>query len=135
SLPTIGMLPQQAREARDWRWRFGNWKFGSWKWPTMPPAGDSAVAARFALDHPDSPYAENLRAVHARLKQSGLKSRNEILVVLSSVPGEGKSTFASNLALSLAISGVRTLLVDGDVYARSISKVFGLKQPGLCELV
>ena len=37
------------------------------------------------------------------------------MVVTSSIDGEGKTTLATNLALSLATIGVRTILVEGDL--------------------
>lgn len=118
SLPGIGVLPQQ----------------------TPPPESSATTsqasrAARYAFDNPDSPYAQSLQAVSARLRRSGTKSRNEILVVISAVRGEGKSTFACNFALSSAAAGVRTLLVDGDVYAASVREAFGIKRAGFFELV
>jgi polysaccharide biosynthesis transport protein len=115
SLPSIGMLPLQSEK---------------------PSGGaDRPTAARYALDHPSSAYAKNLRAIRTRLVRSGSKSRGEILAVISALPGEGKSTFACNFALAAAGSGVRTLLIDGDVYTTATSQVFGLKKAGLSELL
>lgn len=54
--------------------------------------------------------------------------------VTSLVRGEGCTTIASNLALSLAMSGRKTLLVDADVYGADLSKRFGLaEERGLVE--
>ena len=51
------------------------------------------------------------------------------------MPNEGKSTLASNLALAYAASGLRTLLIDGDCYAMSVTSAFGLNRPGLNEVL
>ena len=57
-------------------------------------------------------------------------------MVTSPEPREGKTTLASQLATSLARSGRRTLLVDGDVRNPAVHRVFELSQePGLCEIL
>jgi polysaccharide biosynthesis transport protein len=119
-LPSLGILPEQTtgsrRQDRD--------------------ASDvNPAAARHALDFPASDYAVALRAIATRLRRSAAPKSNEVLAVMSALPGEGKSTFACNLALASASSGVKTLLIDGDVYAMAVSRIFNLKGPGLCELM
>jgi capsular exopolysaccharide synthesis family protein len=58
------------------------------------------------------------------------------LLVTSAVDGEGKTSLAGHLAISLARAGFRTLLVDGDVQAPSAHALFDLPAaPGLCEVL
>lgn len=61
-----------------------------------------------------SSYREQILKIRARIekqaKQKGLKS----ILVTSAIPGEGKSTFAYNLALALAEEGKKTVLADCD---------------------
>jgi capsular exopolysaccharide synthesis family protein len=45
------------------------------------------------------------------------------LAISSAMPGEGKTTIAANLATLFAASGVRTLLVDGDVRRATLSRL------------
>ena len=45
----------------------------------------------------------------------------------SSVPGEGKTSTASNTALALQTAGQRTLLVDADLRRPQLAKLFGLE--------
>ncbi len=52
------------------------------------------------------------------------------LAVTSAAPGDGKSLISSNLALSYAEAGQRTLLIDGDTRRGSLHKIFGLKGKG-----
>ncbi len=120
SVPGIGMLPRQTEKMRTISWA---------------TAAERSRATRFALDHPQSPYARNLRAIRSRLLKSSSKPRGEVLAVMSALPGEGKSTFACNFALAAAASGVRTLLIDGDLYTASSSRALGLQKPGLLEVL
>jgi non-specific protein-tyrosine kinase len=58
------------------------------------------------------------------------------LVVTSSAPGEGKSTTIANLAVTLAQSGRRTILVDCDLRRPSLHTLFNLaEQPGLTNMM
>ena len=52
--------------------------------------------------------------------------RPKTLLVTSSVPNEGKSTISSNLAITLALSGARTLLIDGDLRRGALRESFGV---------
>jgi succinoglycan biosynthesis transport protein ExoP len=63
------------------------------------------------------------------------KFGSEVLVVISALPGEGKSTFACNFALAAQSSGLQTLLIDGDVYTASCTRIFGLQTAGLSEVL
>ncbi|RLA42797.1 MAG: protein tyrosine kinase [Gammaproteobacteria bacterium] len=67
---------------------------------------------------------------------NGIKRANLVLVT-SSLPGEGKTFTAANLALSIATERDKTvMLIDGDVAKPSISKLFGIEsKKGLIDLV
>jgi succinoglycan biosynthesis transport protein ExoP len=59
-----------------------------------------------------------------------------VLVFTSPEPGDGKSTIASNLAITLAQIGRKVLLIDGDLRLPRLSQVFGIsKEPGLIGLL
>jgi len=49
------------------------------------------------------------------------------LLITSAVPNEGKSTVATNCAVSIALSGSRVLLIDGDLRRGEIHQTFGLR--------
>jgi polysaccharide biosynthesis transport protein len=123
ALPSLGILPQQTEPGQ------------SSPGENRQASAVQSATARYALDNPLSDYAGSLWAVMTRLRRSAPPSAGEILVVASALPGEGKSTFACNLALASAASGTRTLLVDGDVYAAGASRMLGIQGPGLCEVL
>jgi capsular exopolysaccharide synthesis family protein len=52
--------------------------------------------------------------------------RPKTLLITSSVPNEGKSTISSNLAITMALSGARTLLIDGDLRRGALRESFGV---------
>ena len=56
-----------------------------------------------------------------------LESVRNIIAVVSGKGGVGKSTIAANLAVSLAMSGAKTGLVDADIYGPSMPIMFGIQ--------
>jgi succinoglycan biosynthesis transport protein ExoP len=70
---------------------------------------------RYAIEEPGTFFAEAIRAVRLALQRTLRIEPIKIVVVTSAVDGEGKTTLAANLALSLAKLGIRTLLIDGDL--------------------
>jgi capsular exopolysaccharide synthesis family protein len=83
----------------------------------------------------ESLAAEKFRFLAVRLRQMQQNRPLKRVLVTSSVPQEGKSTVAANLACTLARRArQRTLLLDGDLRRPSVSNIFGLgKIPGICE--
>lgn len=98
---------------------------------TLPLLGKDEVArtrtSRIFLDEPKSVYAEAIRSARTGVLLSGIDLPRRTLLVTSSVPGEGKTTFAINLALAHAHTK-KTLLIDADMRRPAISK--GLDIPG-----
>lgn len=64
---------------------------------------------------PHSPRSEAFRVLRTNLQFVNVDSRNNIFVITSALPGEGKTSTAINLALSLAQAGSRTLLLECDL--------------------
>ncbi len=75
-----------------------------------------------------------VNAIGARKKDI---QRSNLILITSSVPGEGKTFTSVNLALSIAAEmDKKVLLIDGDVSKPGISKVLGIKRsPGLIEFL
>jgi len=81
--------------------------------------------------------AEKFRYLGVRLRHIQQKHPFKRLLITSSVPEEGKSTIAANLACTLARrQQQKVLLLDGDLRRPTLERQFGLgKLPGLCELL
>jgi len=90
---------------------------------------------RTLADIPFSLAGEAMRAVSFSLKRSNLEAVPKVILITSSVPGEGKSATAMLLAGVSARSGLRTVLVDCDLRHHSISDAFGTQQPSLTDLL
>lgn len=85
---------------------------------------------------PKSPASEAYRTLRTNLTFANLERRTQTLVVTSAAPGDGKSTSASNLAITLAQQGVRTLLVDADLRKGILHELFDISQdPGLTHVL
>lgn len=57
-------------------------------------------------------------------------------LISSAIPGEGKSTLAMDLAVTMALAGSKTLLIDGDLRRGRLNRHFAAKsEPGLAELL
>ncbi|WP_375423626.1 polysaccharide biosynthesis tyrosine autokinase [uncultured Friedmanniella sp.] len=78
-------------------------------------------------EDPRSAAAEAVRRLRTNLQFIGVAQQSRSIVVTSSVPGEGKSTTAINLAVSLADAGARVLLVDADLRRPSVAEYLGLE--------
>ncbi|KZX21430.1 YveK family protein [Rathayibacter tanaceti] len=70
--------------------------------------------------------AESLRELRTNLQFMNIDSPPRIIVVTSPLPSDGKSTVTANLAVTLAASGQRTVVVDGDLRKPTVAKSFGL---------
>ena len=100
------------------------------------PLPDMPRILRIAANAPSSSFAETLR--NAKLASDIVLQGKESKVVsfLSVLPREGKTTVAANFAELLAASGIKTLLIDGDLRNPSLSRSLSLtSQKGLVEVI
>ena len=90
-----------------------------------------------SLLSPDHPASEAYRTLRTNVTFVNAEQRElQSLVVTSPGPGEGKSTTAANLAITLAQQGARTLLVDADLRRPLVHRAFNLVQePGLTDVL
>jgi capsular exopolysaccharide synthesis family protein len=76
---------------------------------------------------PHSPRAEAFRQVRTNLQFIDVANHPRSIVLTSAMPGEGKSSVAANLAITLAATGSRTVLVDGDLRQPRLAEYMGLE--------
>jgi polysaccharide biosynthesis transport protein len=85
---------------------------------------------RVTLLQPDDArhvFAESYRNIRSSIFFMPYEGpRPKTLLITSSVPNEGKSTISSNLAITMALSGARTLLIDGDLRRGALRESFGI---------
>jgi capsular exopolysaccharide synthesis family protein len=79
-----------------------------------------------------SPRAESFRQLRTNMQFANVSSRAKTVLVTSSLPGEGKSTTAANMAIAVAQSGKSVCLVDADLRRPMVHEYLGLdKHAGL----
>lgn len=72
-------------------------------------------------------HAEAIRRLRTNLLFVDVTTGQHSFVVTSSVPGEGKTTTAVNLAMAMADAGTRTLLVDADLRSPAVAETLGIE--------
>jgi len=79
--------------------------------------------------------AEEFRKIRVALHFLGINEENKKILITSSIPGEGKSFIAANLAISNALAGKKVVLVDADLHKPGLGKIFGksTEDPGLSD--
>ncbi len=106
----------------------------------VPLVPTRAVRHMALPDHRHSNWrslvCESADGIAARLLHVAEYDRTQVIMVSSAVGGEGKTVLSTQLAMSLARTGRRTLLVDFDLRRPSIEKVFKLPlHPGVSEVL
>ena len=86
--------------------------------------GKQTVAARAFLENPNSLFAESVRTVRTAVLLSAIDEPHRVVMVTSTVPGEGKTTLAINLAFALG-QMKKVLLIDGDIRRPSLGAAIG----------
>ncbi len=102
--------------------------------PMLPK--EKHVADRI-VQKPLSAFSESIRSLFAALQLSNVDQPPKVVVVTSSVPSEGKTSIAVSLGRLASKSGLRVLLIDGDLRHPSVSGQFSPRAPeaGLVEVL
>jgi polysaccharide biosynthesis transport protein len=88
------------------------------------------TAGLLSHQKPRSALAESYKTTRTNLEFLRRSRQAHVLLVASSLPGDGKTTTASNLAITLANTGRRTLLIDGDLRKPSLHRLFDVAREG-----
>lgn len=70
--------------------------------------------------------AEALRELRTNLQFMNIDNPPRAMVITSALPGEGKSTITANMANTIAASGQRVVVIDGDLRRPTMAETFGL---------
>jgi len=92
--------------------------------------------ATYVTNHPNSVVAESFRLLQSNLEFFQAYNSAKTILVTSPVQGNGKTTIAVNLALSMAFSQGKVILVDADVRRPAVHAALQIpKTPGLSEVI
>ena len=93
-------------------------------------ASDRDAAGRPLLLHanPRSDRAEAFRQLRTNLRFVDVDRRPRSIVIASALPGEGKTTTAANLAITLAEAGLRVVLVNADLRRPGLGLYMGIEE-------
>lgn len=92
--------------------------------PVDPAAATSPL---IDVENRYSDRAEQFRQLRTHLTFTNVDGGSQAILVTSALPGEGKTSTAVNLALMLAQSGHRVVLVDADMRRPTVGNVLGLE--------
>ncbi len=133
----LDYMDQTIKTAEDVKEKLGLNVFGII--PRIPFADEDAKMPRKRLVttlHAHSPVVESFRALRTNLNYLIAKEKHKIIMVTSSLPGEGKSTISGNLAVVLSQTGAKVLLIGCDLRRPQLFDMFGVKnEPGLVNLL
>ncbi|MBB4955119.1 succinoglycan biosynthesis transport protein ExoP [Agrobacterium vitis] len=135
---SLGYLPRMGpRAKKQMNHKLRRWRQKIPDGATIAPAASETLGLdrmmRMVLDSPRSAFTETLRNTKLAIDIILQGRSSRVIGVVSALPGEGKSTVAANLAVLLATSGKRTLLIDADLRNPSLSHL--LKPPAKTGLV
>lgn len=102
------------------------------------PFDQHAADRGLAIDQrPNGPLSEAMRSLRTSIQYLAVDRPVKVILVTSSVPGEGKSMIAANLAAAFAQADYRTVLISADLRRPSINGVFGAlaASPGLTGVI
>ncbi len=126
-IPVLGLIPR-IRDAATAAAATGR---------KAPSSGEPVFEARLVTGRdPRNPVSEAYRSLRTNITYARMGEAPKTIVFTSPTPGDGKSTTASNLAITLAQQDLRCLLVDADMRRGFLNDVFGQRrEPGLSNVL
>jgi capsular exopolysaccharide synthesis family protein len=104
--------------------------------PSVPGLERRLVGPTGETELEGHPVLESIDALRTTLLREAQREGRRVILVTSAGAGEGKTTLAASLAISLARAGRKTLLIDGDLRGPAVNQLFEVPlQPGFSEVV
>ena len=106
--------------------------------PLLPATGNFTKAkikpAEYLIEKPHSGFAEAFRHLRASIMFADIDKAAKTVAVVSSLPSEGKTSMTYCLGRMAAMSGTKTIVIDGDIRLRQLTETSGVKaEAGLLE--
>ena len=106
--------------------------------PLLPAAGafnkTRVAPGDYLVDKPHSGFAESFRHLRASIMFADIDKAAKTVAVVSSLPSEGKTSMTFCLGRMAAMSGTRTIVIDGDIRMRQLTETSGVaSEAGLLE--
>lgn len=106
--------------------------------PLLPAAGgfnkSKVSPADYLIEKPHSGFAESFRHLRASIMFADIDKAAKTVAVVSSLPSEGKTSMTYCLGRMAAMSGTKTIVIDGDIRLRQLTETSGAKaEAGLLE--
>ena len=95
---------------------------------TIAYDGDVPKRPLTVHEEPQSPRTEAFRQLRTNLQFVDVDNPHKVIVVTSSLPGEGKTTTLCNLAIALASAGSKVLVIEGDLRRPKVADLLGLER-------
>ena len=89
----------------------------------------------YPVNDPRSRFGTALVRIHTALRSPQSSDRAQVILVTSPQPGEGKTSFCTGLARSLAKSRMRVLVIDADPYRSRVATAFGASTVPVLDLI
>jgi tyrosine-protein kinase Etk/Wzc len=128
--PVLAMIPNMNTFSR------GKFKKAVYSGGDKNNGNERSYRALFSSLEPNTPIAEAYRMLRTNLQFAGLGREYKALLVTSLAPGDGKTTTITNLAITFAAFGDKTLIVDADLRIPVMHTFFGLeRESGVTDLL
>lgn len=106
--------------------------------PLLPSTGNFSKSkikpAEYLIEKPHSGYAEAFRNLRASIMFADIDKAAKTVAVVSSLPDEGKTSMTYCLGRMAAMSGTKTIVIDGDIRRRQLTEISGVPaEVGLLE--
>lgn len=134
NLPVLGVVPLITNQSQEKEEDKGIWRKYVYKFlPHHHPKVSEGHVRLIVHYEPKSHIAEEYRTIRTNLK---LNPSLKTILVTSAHPSEGKTSVLTNLGLTIAQTGAKTVLVSSDLRRPTLAHTFGIKEePGFNEVI